>query len=89
DASATDPGEEALVSALPAQVARLLGTLGPRERQVLVGLHGLDGKAPRTGEELAWALGLTRQGVHVIEARAGTRLRHPTLAHLARPVVED
>ena len=53
--------------------------LAPRERTILAARHGLDGQPPRTLQEIALALGLTRQAVHQAEARALARLRTAAL----------
>jgi len=49
--------------------------LPPRERAILAARHGLDGQPSRTLQEIARALGLSRQAVHQAKARALARLR--------------
>ena len=56
-----------------------LAALAPRERAILAARHGLDGQPPRTLQEIARALGLSRQAVHHAEARALARLRTAAL----------
>jgi len=60
-------------------VRAALAALAPRERAILAARHGLDGHPPRTLQEIARALGLSRQAVHQAEARALQRLRTAAL----------
>jgi len=59
--------------------AAALAALAPRERAILAARHGLDGHPPRTLQEIAHTLGLSRQAVHHAEARALARLRTAAL----------
>mgnify|MGYP000288942844 FL=1 len=58
-----------------ATIRALLGMLAPREAQVIVLRFGLDDKGERTLEEVGRLLGLSRERVRQIEARALIRLR--------------
>jgi len=79
DPAALRPEDEAEAHALAAAVRAALATLPPRERAILAARHGLDGEPPRTLQEIGHQLGLTRERVRQIEARALRQLRGPAL----------
>lgn len=68
-------------------VARVLGSLTARERDVVHARFGLSGGTPRTLAEIGRELDLTRERIRQIEVKALTKLRHPCtpgdLRHLA------
>lgn len=53
-----------------ARLRRLLDTLPPRERQVLTRRYGLDGRPPRTQQQIAEEMGISRSYISRIEKRA-------------------
>jgi RNA polymerase primary sigma factor len=57
------------------ELARALDGLNPRMRRVLALRFGLDGETPRTLEEVGSGLGITRERVRQLEARALRELR--------------
>jgi RNA polymerase primary sigma factor len=57
------------------ELARALDGLNPRMRRVLALRFGLDGEVPRTLEEVGSGLGITRERVRQLEARALRELR--------------
>ena len=73
----------ALTSLLRSEVAHLLGALDDRERQILELRYGLDRGEPRTLEEVSAFFSLTRERIRQIEARAMTKLRHPSASDAA------
>jgi RNA polymerase sigma factor (sigma-70 family) len=73
------PDDAAKAQELAAAVRAALVTLTPREHAILAARHGLDGEPPRTLQEIGQHLGLTRERVRQIEARALRQLQHPTL----------
>jgi len=62
---------------LGAEVERLLGSLGERERQILRLRYGLDRGEPRTLEGVGAELHLTRERIRQIERNALAKLRRP------------
>ena len=59
-----------------------------RERTILCLRFGLDGGGERTLEEVAEYFGLTRERIRQIEARAMSKLRHPSADVGARELLE-
>ena len=78
DRSAESPFEVAAVSLLPDEIGRLLSPLDEREREILRLRFGLDRGEPRTLEEVGEHFNLTRERIRQIEARAMSKLRHPS-----------
>jgi len=78
DRSAESPFEVAATALLPEEIARLLGPLDEREREILKLRFGLDRGEPRTLEEVGEHFNLTRERIRQIEARAMSKLRHPS-----------
>ena len=78
DRGAASPFEVAATSLLPDEIARLLAPLDEREREILKLRFGLDRGEPRTLEEVGEPFNLTRERIRQIEARAMSKLRHPS-----------
>lgn len=78
DRSAESPFDVAATSLLPEEIDRLLSPLDDRERNILRLRFGLDRGEPRTLEEVGERFGLTRERIRQIEARAMSKLRHPS-----------
>ncbi len=78
DRAAQSPFEVAATALLPVEIARLLAPLDDREREILKLRFGLDRGEPRTLEEVGEHFNLTRERIRQIEARAMSKLRHPS-----------
>jgi RNA polymerase sigma factor (sigma-70 family) len=78
DRSAESPFEVAATQLLPEEIQTLLSPLDERERQILALRFGLDRGEPRTLEEVGEHFNLTRERIRQIEARAMSKLRHPS-----------
>ena len=75
DQSAQQPELETAERARSTELLQALGKLQPRQRRVVVERFGLDGVRPRTLEEVGANLGITRERVRQLEARALRELR--------------
>ena len=71
-------GDQAATALLPEEISRLLSPLDQREREILKLRFGLDRGEPRTLEEVGEHFNLTRERIRQIEARAMSKLRHPS-----------
>jgi hypothetical protein len=79
DRSAESPFDVAAVKMMPAAIEKLLEPLDDREKRILRMRFGLltDG-SPRTLEDVGDEMNLTRERIRQIEARAMSKLRHPS-----------
>ena len=78
DRGAVSPPEAATDGLLPGEVAKMLVGLDNREREIIRLRFGLDRGEPHTLEEVGLLFGLTRERIRQLEARAMSKLRHPT-----------
>jgi len=61
-------------------LGKVLDTLSPRERKVLMLRFGLEDSKPKTLEEVGREFKVTRERIRQIEAKAIRKLKHPTRA---------
>ncbi len=61
-------------------LSKVLDTLSPRERKVLMLRFGLEDSKPKTLEEVGREFKVTRERIRQIEAKAIRKLKHPTRA---------
>jgi RNA polymerase sigma factor (sigma-70 family) len=87
DRSAVSPFDAAAASLMSDEVAKMLVVLDERERVILELRFGLDRGEPRTLDEVGIHFKLTRERIRQIEARAMSKLRHPTLDHNAQDLL--
>jgi RNA polymerase primary sigma factor len=62
---------------LKEQIQKILQALSPREVRILQLRYGLNGSESYTLEQVGKRMGVTRERVRQIEAKALSRLRHP------------
>jgi RNA polymerase sigma factor (sigma-70 family) len=88
DATAPSPFEQAAASMLPGEVRRLLTPLDDREAAIVSLRFGLDRGEPRTLEEVGTYFSLTRERIRQIEAKAMSKLRHPSVHNGAEDLLD-
>lgn len=71
------PEEDAQTESLRRAIRDVVNDLPERERDVLVTRFGLDDGTPMNVEETSKRLGISRDRVRLVEARAINKLRHP------------
>lgn len=67
---------------------KVLETLSPREKKVLIMRFGLDDGKPKTLEEVGKEFKVTRERIRQIEAKAIRKLKHPTRARKLKDFLE-
>ena len=89
DKEATSPVDAAVLRVLRIEVEDILNTLTARERRVLQLRFGLTDARERTLEEVGQRLGLTRERIRQIEAKALCKLRHPSRSEKLKDLWRD
>lgn len=89
DERAMAPPHEAGLQLLREQVGDVLDTLSPRERDVILMRYGLGDGRNRTLEDVGRHVGVTRERIRQIEAKALRKLRHPSRAQKLRDFLDD
>ncbi len=87
DANATSPYDYAAESLLAGEIARLLAPLDDREATISACASGSTKAAPRTLEEMGRHFNLTRERIRQIEAKAMSKLRHPSVSNGAHDLL--
>ena len=88
DHSADDAWHLVQASVLQAKTSKILSTLKPKEREVIVKRFGLENAEQQTLEEVGQSLGVTRERARQIEAKALRKLRHPVRSRVLKPFLE-
>jgi len=88
DDTLPSPIETVTASHLHRQTQKVLGSLSPREEQVLRLRFGIDERSDFTLEEVGARFAVTRERIRQIESKALRKLRHPTRARYLRSFYE-
>ena len=88
DENTPAPAEAATFNLMRVQIDKALGTLTEREQRVLRLRFGLEDGRARTLEEVGRALGVTRERIRQIEAKALRTLRHPSRSHTLKDFLD-
>jgi len=89
DKSAVNPQDAILNANLAENTRKVLGTLSPREEQVLKMRFGIGEKANHTLEEVGQDFDVTRERIRQIEAKALRKLRHPSRSRILKNFIES
>lgn len=89
DKEVENPATQTSYKLLQEQLRQVLGTLPPREQEVLKMRFGLDDGYSLTLEEVGLYFNVTRERIRQIEAKALRRLRHPRRANGLRDYIEN
>ncbi len=89
DENAIRPADAATYNLLTDHLREILDTLKDRERLVIERRFGLVDAQPHTLEEVGSDLGLTRERIRQIEAKALAKLRHPSTADALKDYLSD
>jgi len=88
DKEVENPAAQTAFTLLQEQLRTVLGTLPPREQEVLKMRFGLEDGYSLTLEEVGLYFDVTRERIRQIEAKALRRLRHPRRANGLRDYME-
>lgn len=88
DREADAPVKTVAHELLREDLAEVLSSLSPRERDVLRLRFGMDDGRQRTLEEVGQLFGVTRERIRQIEAKALRKLRHPNRSRRLKEYVE-
>ncbi|MBI2155821.1 MAG: sigma-70 family RNA polymerase sigma factor [Candidatus Rokubacteria bacterium] len=89
DKSAGSPNDSLLNQDLTTQVERALGTLSPKEKEILRLRFGIGEEGEHTLEEVGQRFQVTRERIRQIEAKALRKLRHPLRGRNLKAFVEN
>ena len=84
DSNAERPSDAAGRTLLQDHLAKILATLGNRERRIIQMRFGLLGMEPGTLEEVGRVFGVSRERIRQIETRTLSKLQHPSRSRQLR-----
>ncbi len=88
DKNAMNPQDAVLSTNLAENTRLVLGTLSPREEQVLKMRFGIGKNGNHTLEEVGQDFDVTRERIRQIEAKALRKLRHPSRSRLLKSFID-
>jgi RNA polymerase primary sigma factor len=88
DKDVLSPLDVAMESDMKKQIDRILGSLTPKEEQIIRRRFGIGEDEPRTLEEVGLEFDVTRERIRQIEAKAIRKLRHPSRSKWLRILSE-
>jgi RNA polymerase primary sigma factor len=89
DKNAESPNEALITQDLTTQVERALGTLSPKEKEILRLRFGIGEEGEHTLEEVGRRFAVTRERIRQIETKALRKLRHPLRGRALKAFVEN
>ena len=89
DKGAESPNDSLISQDLTTQVERALGTLSPKEKEILRLRFGIGEAGEHTLEEVGRRFSVTRERIRQIETKALRKLRHPLRGRALRAFVEN
>jgi RNA polymerase primary sigma factor len=89
DKSAESPNDTLISQDLTHQVERALGTLSPKEKEILRLRFGIGEEGEHTLEEVGKRFAVTRERIRQIETKALRKLRHPLRGRALKAFVEN
>jgi RNA polymerase primary sigma factor len=88
DKEVLSPLDVAMESDMKKQIDKILGSLTPKEEQIIRRRFGIGEDEPRTLEEVGLEFDVTRERIRQIEAKAIRKLRHPSRSKWLRILFE-
>ena len=89
DKNSPSPLENAIRIDLKKHIEKALGTLNPKEAQILKQRFGIGEEPTRTLEELGLDFEVTRERIRQIEVKAIRKLKHPSRSHWLRTFIQN
>lgn len=83
------PEQEAEENQATKIMVDMVDSLTPREAKVLKMHFGLDGEDEHTLEQIGKKIGVTRERIRGIEAKALSKMRHPSRTDIYKSLIED